>query len=182
MTKRYSIKRLHPQHPMELRQICHWVKDAFSILEIGSRYGETLRFMAASMSGNKIVAVDMPDAEGHGDPNCLPMLADRVLWLNTHGYNIDLIVGDSHHKNTLEEVKKHGPFDVVFIDGDHSYEGVKQDWEDYGQLGDMVIFHDIVPGNGLGVSKLWNEIRDTRYSFQEFIAPDSPMGIGRIIK
>ena len=63
----------------------------------------------------------------------------------------------------------------MFIDGDHSYRGVKQDWEMYGHLGKQVIFHDIKIGNGLGVSQLWNEIEGDK---EEYIAPGSKMGIG----
>ena len=43
--------------------------------------------------------------------------------------------------------------DVLFIDGDHAYDGVKRDYEMYGSLvrdGGVIAFHDIVPPNPKG--------------------------------
>ena len=40
------------------------------------------------------------------------------------------------------------PIDVLFIDGDHTYAGVRQDWLMYRSLcarGALVAFHDIAP-------------------------------------
>ena len=55
--------------------------------------------------------------------------------------------------------------EFLFIDGDHSYEGVKDDFSKYAKFvkpGGIVAFHDIVPGppeNVGGVPKFWGEIR-----------------------
>jgi predicted O-methyltransferase YrrM len=56
---------------------------------------------------------------------------------------------NSHESSTLDQVKrlfKGQQIDMLFIDGDHTYEGVKMDWEMYSQLvrpGGLVVFHDV---------------------------------------
>lgn len=55
------------------------------------------------------------------------------------GDEVHLIVGDSR------TVEPPGPFDLVFIDGDHSYEGVKADylhWRSAVKPGGHLLFHD----------------------------------------
>jgi hypothetical protein len=62
--------------------------------------------------------------------------------------------------------------DFLFIDGDHAYAGVKQDYAMYGPLvrsGGCVAFHDIEYDrnvkrfwNELKVGRRFEEIRDTR--------------------
>lgn len=58
--------------------------------------------------------------------------------------------------------------DFIFIDGDHSYEGVKKDFEYYKGLvrkGGFIALHDIVDSDshrfqGCEVSKFWQELKD----------------------
>jgi hypothetical protein len=170
---------LRPQHPEELKKLLEWASTANSVLEIGSRKGETLVDLAHAMAGKRIVAVDWPGHEGIKDDN-LPLLQANVKLLKDEGFDVHLVLGDSHHPDTLAKVSSLGPYDLVFIDGDHSYKGVKQDWEYYGPLGKQVVFHDIVkPENGrnagLKVYEFWAELKG-----EEFIAHKSVMGLGRI--
>jgi hypothetical protein len=95
-----------------------------------------------------------------------------------------LIQGDSHQEGTLDAVKLalHGrTADLLFIDGDHTYEGVRADFETYSQLvspNGLIGLHDIVPEDpdqfpGIrvcagGVPRYWNELRE-RFAHDEIV-------------
>ena len=73
--------------------------------------------------------------------------------------------------------------DFLFIDGDHTYEGVRKDFEMYGKLvvkGGVIAFHDIVPGppeSVGGVPKFWNEIKHS-FNYVEFVKDWKQGGYG----
>jgi predicted O-methyltransferase YrrM len=75
--------------------------------------------------------------------------------------------------------------DYLFIDGDHTYAGVKQDFEMYSPLvrrGGLVAFHDICVHTSqeqCEVDRFWREIR-TQFKSREFVQnPDQgKYGIG----
>jgi hypothetical protein len=78
--------------------------------------------------------------------------------------------------------------DMLFIDGDHSYEGVKQDFEMYGPLvrpGGMILFHDAQQLDGQfseGVPRFWKELKEsTAYPCIEITHGDASCGTGGII-
>jgi predicted O-methyltransferase YrrM len=81
--------------------------------------------------------------------------------------NVFYICGDSHSETIIEKVKAQGKFDVIFIDGDHTYEGVKMDYEYYKDMlndGGIICFHDIWESEdcirqNCHVYKLWNELK-----------------------
>ncbi|MGL4549727.1 MAG: class I SAM-dependent methyltransferase, partial [Gemmataceae bacterium] len=70
-------------------------------------------------------------------------------------------VGDSHAPDAAEFLRRLGrTFDLVGIDGDHSYEGVKADWElvePHLAPGAVVWFHDTRACEG--VARWWAELR-----------------------
>ena len=94
--------------------------------------------------------------------------------------------GDSRDPAVKARVRSLFPdgLDVLFIDGDHSLEGVTGDFESYSGLvrpQGVVVFHDIVPDNGQrtgvstggwvgGVPEFWRHLKASdSWTFEEFV-------------
>jgi predicted O-methyltransferase YrrM len=135
-----------------------------NILEIGNAWGGTLFLFAKVASPQaKIVGVDIP--EGYSEW--------RVNLYQSFGMpeqKIRLIRENSHLPSTLGKIEtalEGHKLDFLFIDGDHTYDGVKKDFEMYRKLvrkGGLIAFHDICihpPETGCEVNKLWTEIKNT---------------------
>jgi len=83
-------------------------------------------------------------------------------------------------------------FDALFIDGDHSEEGVAADFEMYGPLvrkGGIIGFHDIVadvfqrygrptPSSTGGVPRFWQKLKSRCSEYWEFIDDPEQDGFG----
>ena len=159
-----------------------------SYLEIGSMFGGSLWRVAHTLpKGARVVSVDY----AVDTPEALPHLQECVRELGREGYDAHLIVGDSMTEETIGKVRELGPFDCVFIDGAHTLEAVTSDWENYGSLGRLAVFHDIawndtwrssVPGRAfkaMGVPELWNRIKlDYHFLEIKLQMPSNYYGLG----
>lgn len=152
-----------------------------TLLEIGTATGGTLYLLTRFADENAtIISLDLPGgAFGGGYPSWkIPLFKSYAK----PGQTIILVRADSHNANTLETIKKalNGKkIDFLFIDGDHTYEGVKKDYEMYSTLSQGPIgFHDIIEHSkesGCNVHEFWNEIKKDRERL-EFIAGGQKWG------
>jgi hypothetical protein len=168
----------------ELKNLLTIAAPGRSYLEVGARHGDTFyRVMMEMAPGARGVAVDWPGGPWGkaGTDEALRRAMDRLSLL----HDVHLLLGSSHWPETVEKTWSlcpDGGFDLVFIDADHSYEGVRRDWELYGPMGKVVAFHDIVAtdqGPKFGVPRLWEELKgrgDLRW--KELVAQRPGMGIG----
>lgn len=78
----------------------------------------------------------------------------------------DEFVGNSQSDEAIEFIKnKDMLFDIIFIDGDHSYDGVRLDTLNYVEFlkpGGFVIFHDTVTMNCRGIVQWMKELTDNK--------------------
>lgn len=132
-------------------------------IEVGCRHGGTfvthVEFLSClNSSFEKGVAVDIIE--------CPPLLKDYV----THNEKAEFRNINSLSQEYKEYVVNNH-FNLAFIDGDHSYEGVKADAENLRPFCDIQVFHDISSDECPGVSRYWEELKKTLsdvYVFYEF--------------
>lgn len=148
------------------------------VLEIGTAFGGTLFLLSKfSNSDALLISIDLPEGQFGRGYSSLQRSFYKSFASNNQ--KIVIIRNNSHSSSTLRIVKKilnTKKIDVLFIDGDHTYEGVKKDFKMYSPLvkkNGIVAFHDIVkvpPEIELNceVDKFWKEIKE-KYEYIEFI-------------
>lgn len=167
------------------------------ILEIGTANGGSLLpITRLSSSDAHVISVDLHHGQFGGGYPAWRIPLYKGFARTTQ--RLDLLRGDSHDRRTVDRVRAllgGEPLDLLFIDGDHTFDGVRQDFEIYGPLvrpGGLIAFHDINPANELApsdgtrhlvgdVPRYWREVSSNRDS-QEFVAPSARgcYGIGLI--
>lgn len=134
-----------------------------TVLEIGFYTGGTTLMWREL--GAKVVSIDVE----YRDPALIRLLTEEGTLRFVHG--------DSHSPEVYAMVE--GEYDMLFIDGDHAYESVKQDFLHYGGMASTVVFHDIVHPGGpnfpCGVPQFWRELTGNKH---QVIQPGSNLGIG----
>ena len=138
-------------------------KDVANVLEIGRATGHSFGFFRFLWPEAFIASVDVLHSP----------VADQVAALYDDNY---IFIDGSSSK--LEPVKT--LFDVVLIDGDHSYEGIKADYEKYEPFvkeNGLILIHDVLWAHK-GVKKFfWDKVK-----YPKSILPLSRSGMGVITK
>jgi cephalosporin hydroxylase len=158
-----------------------------AICEIGAATGGTLCAVShTAIDTATIVSVDYDFTPAR--MHAVPRLARR-------GQKVTCIAGDSHtpavHSRVVSALGS-ARLDLLFIDGDHSYDGVRSDFEMYRGLvrrGGMIAFHDIVPdfntrfgtptaAESGGVPVFWRELTQAYTATEEIIESLEQDGYG----
>ncbi len=152
------------------------------VLEIGTSYGGVLFLLSQiSNSDAMVMSIDLPGGRfGGGYPN---WKVNFYKSFKKTQQSLHLLREDSHSSETLNHVKnilKDERLDFCFIDGDHTYEGVKKDFEMYSQIvkpDGVIAFHDIAlpPETGSGVSRFWNEVKKSHRHLELIEASRKPL-------
>lgn len=128
-------------------------------MEIGSYVGASAYFLSAALartrSHGKLICVDTweNDAMTEGFRDTWSEFCSNMK------YPMFIVPVRGHSTELIDKVRQHTTeIDLLFIDGDHGYQGVKADWEAYKSFlhqGSVVIFHDF--GWAEGVQRVVRE-------------------------
>jgi cephalosporin hydroxylase len=180
--------RIHAvQVPSEIKPVAQLVQKLRpkTIVEIGTFKGGTLFvWCRTNPQAELFVSIDLPGGRYGGGYDRRRRRLYQEFLADRPQSRMVLVQADSHLSETLEELKtalQERLIDLLYVDGDHTYEGVKKDYELYSPLvrkGGVVAFHDIATrSQNCGVHQLWDELKRTRRT-QEFVGDSSNKGIG----
>jgi cephalosporin hydroxylase len=155
----------------EFRMFVEFVKSIKPqcVLEIGTERGGSFYAISTMMNGGGlIISVDLPreflDIEKR----------DRLL--RTEYVNSVFLHGSSHDTDIRQKVEDSlsgRSLDLLYIDGDHTYKGVRQDYLDYSPMvknGGWIVFHDINPSpkQENKVDEFWSELEGFKFEFSTY--------------
>jgi predicted O-methyltransferase YrrM len=155
-----------------INELTRWVERVAGVspkvlVEIGTAKGGTffLHSRAADPRAT-LISIDLPGGMyGGGYPTWKQGVFRHLIG---KGPSVHFLRGDSHATETLAKVKHilgDRKIDVLFIDGDHTYEGAKMDFYSYGPLvrpGGLIGMHDILHNRfdkDIDVARLWTELK-----------------------
>jgi len=157
------------QNPFEFYETVRFLKamEAHTLLEIGTGWGEFARFLRTELD-ILVWSIDSNPMKKEPIPN--------------------LFVADSQSDIGYQWAQNKGPFDVVFIDGDHRYDFASNDYIFYSKLArQAVIIHDI-DGNQagkypvhIGTKWVWDKLKDIQNTIEIRAARPYNCGVGIII-
>jgi hypothetical protein len=185
-TPTFDFYRLKLINPDPIKYNAAWLGHVFfaydlvrvmrpkNIVELGTHWGHSFFAMCQAVKdgglGTKLVAVDTWKGEPHSgfyDES----VYNKVIEINRRCYDaqqVELI--RSKFDEALTKVVS-GSVDLLHIDGLHTYEAVKHDydlWKEKVTGEGVILFHDVIEkDNNFGVYKLWEELK-SQYIAIEF--------------
>lgn len=148
------------------------------ILEIGAASGGTA-LIWSTLASERVITCDLQDMS-HQEP--------LFTQLPPPGSNckVTLLSGDSHDPRFKARVAaslKGEQVDFLFIDGDHTEQGVTADYNDYKEFvrpGGLIAFHDIIEHQPLPTNQvyhLWKRLKPLAKT-EEFVNDPGQRGFG----
>jgi predicted O-methyltransferase YrrM len=134
-------------------------------VEIGSARGKSACFVGRALKENgsgKLFAIDPHTRTDWNDENSVDTL--EIMRGNIRALKLERHVEIIRDTSVNAAARWMLPIDMIFIDGDHSYDGVKRDWELFSpfvkRFG-VVVFHDT----------MWDLNPDSPYSRADMGVP-----------
>lgn len=180
--------RIHAeQDPIEIREMAKLVSSIKPkvIVEIGTYKGGTLFIWTrTNPQAELVVSIDLPGGQYGGGYDASREKLYKLFAHNRPQTEMKFIRGNSHLRETAEKLKEilNGRMiDFLYIDADHTYTGVKTDFELYSPLvarGGIIGFHDIrnMKSNHQ-VKDFWAEVK-LRFEYREILGPETKTGNG----
>jgi predicted O-methyltransferase YrrM len=182
--RHYGIRFMPTQVRSEITQFLGRLsqRPPATVLEIGTYKGGTFfLFTRVATADALMVSLDLPCGQNDGYPAWRERLYRGFA---RDQQRLEVVRDNSHDPRTMKKIRQlldGRPLELLFIDGDHSYQGVKADFELYSPLVSpegVIAFHDIVPGpSSGGVPQFWQELKQTRLA-TEFVADWKQGGFG----
>ena len=170
--EKYKIQQIKEEWDWLINQSVNKFETPENILEIGCYDGGSSFYL--SQFAENMITID----------NNNPCRFDESEFKNC---NYTYVAGDSHASEQLQYFSKYD-WDFAFIDGDHSFEGVKADFYNllpFLKKGTPVAFHDIVISDfhhthGCYVGEFWRDLKNEYKAtkFDEIITTGEWAGIG----
>lgn len=168
------------QIPSEITRLAQAVQaiEPRIILEIGAASGGTA-LIWSTLASERVITCDLQDMSHQ---------APLFTKLPPPGSNctVTLLSGDSHDPNFKARVARElvgRQVDFLFIDGDHTEQGVTADYLDYKEFvrpGGLIAFHDIVEHQPLPTNQvyhLWKRLKPLAAT-EEFVNDPGQCGFG----
>jgi cephalosporin hydroxylase len=133
------------------------------IIEIGVHLGHSLKVWQDAFMPEILIGIDNESNDTLED------------YLNTGKLQASIARFDSHDPGCVKMIEfllGGRKIDFLFIDGDHTYEGVKQDYETFKPLvknGGIIALHDAALKDNptVEVYKLWDELKGNKVLYQK---------------
>lgn len=165
-------------------------KDEIIFIEIGLFRGGNFVFIGNMLS--KIypniygIGIDLPGIKKYAGKSGINP-EEEIKKINPL-FRYKIIIGNSQEQNIINKVKillNNRKVDILFIDGDHSYNGCMSDFKNYSPMvrkNGIIGFHDLGENRFDIKTKVWPEIKSKYNRHWELVKQPGHYGIGLIVK
>lgn len=198
----WDTNKAHPFWPFhsymqqdkeEFRQLCYFIldKNIRSYLEVGIHTGLQVRLLDEIFDFEKVAIANLNEIGFPKLPNEDKLSGFKVdgafdknsrFYLGDFPQKFQMFLGNSQSQEYAKWRQSVGHFDLTFIDADHSYQGIKKDFElnTVGVSHKYIGFHDIgeYQEGFIEVKKLWDELDGNKVTFLTYKKPPIHMGVG----